>query len=366
MRKLIRKTILVWAGLLVLSPLGPSKANISYAEVDLSDDAYHYSLFRDGQHHANYIEWWYFNLIDDTSGIQAIFHYSIINPDNILKFGKSNVGATIFSQEGIFSESDSFPTGSFWASDRKPHVEIGDEDVNFIEIVGKNVFHIVGSIGNGRISWDLLYEPQSAPWYAADRQHIGRLEWEQMSWLVYAPGADVTGKVVLNGRTYHVQQASGYHDHNWGEWIPFNALWNWVQYYEPGLALELGDFRNSPVGVASIEFAGQRTVFEKDEYGLFHTKWGFDPDWGKWYPRVTWLLAENEEKRLIVRIQTLAWETLTLPLRIPPVLPEMILYEQTASYSGWLWDKNHRGSWDSVVKFHGSGFKEYSVLKFGD
>ena len=171
---------------------------------------------------------------------------------------------------------------------------------------------------------------------------------------------------MLNGEIYHVQQASGYHDHNWGEWVPFNALWNWLQYFEPGLALEVGDFKNSPVGVVGIEFAGQRTVFEKDQYHLFHTQWEFDPEKGKWFPQVTWLLAENEEKRLIVRIRTLASETLGLPLELPEILPEMILYEQTALYLGHLWDKNSAGSWDSAVKFHGLGFKEYSTLKFVD
>jgi len=99
---------------------------------------------------------------------------------------------------------------------------------------------------------------------------------------------------------------------------------------------------------------------------LFHTKWNFDPEYRKWYPQVTWLLAENKKKRLIVRIQTMATEALTLPLQLPAILPETILYEQTASYAGQLWDKNHKGTWDSLVKFHGSGFKEYSVLKFTD
>ncbi len=365
MSKLIPKTILVLAALLVLSPLGPLAAIFSYAEVDLSDDAYHYGLFRDGNHDGRYIEWWYFNLIDDVTGIQAIFHYSIFNPDNILQFGRTNVGANIFTPQGILHESDSFPTDSFWASETEPHVKIGNQDVNFIEVIGHNTFHIVGSIGNGRISWDLYYEPQIAPWYAADRQHVGRRPWEHMSWLVYAPGAYVSGEVVLDGKTYHVQQASGYHDHNWGEWNPFNALWNWVQYFEPGLALEVGDFRNSPVGVVGIEFDGARTVFQKDEYSLFHTKWESDPANNKWFPQVTWLLAQNEDKRLIVKIQTLATETLGLPVELPPILPEMILYEQTAFYSGQLWHKNQKGTWDSAVKFQGSGFKEYAVLKYG-
>ena len=54
-RKEMPKIILVLAGLLMLSPLGPSKAVVCFAGVDISDDAYHYDLFRDGQHDANYI-----------------------------------------------------------------------------------------------------------------------------------------------------------------------------------------------------------------------------------------------------------------------------------------------------------------------
>jgi hypothetical protein len=69
--------------------------------------------------------------------------------------------------------------------------------------------------------------------------------------------------------------------------IPYNVLWNWAQYFEPGIALEVGDFRFKPVGVVSIEAAGQRTVFEKDEYALFHIKWMFDSENRKWFPVVT-------------------------------------------------------------------------------
>lgn len=33
------------------------------------DDAYHYHLFRDGRHDWNYVEWWYFNVIDEPTGL---------------------------------------------------------------------------------------------------------------------------------------------------------------------------------------------------------------------------------------------------------------------------------------------------------
>ena len=284
--------------LLMLVPIEPSEAPVCLAGVSPADDAYHYSDWRDGNHDANYIEWWYFNLYDQTSDIQIIFHYSIINPDNILDFGVTGVGATVFTSEGIISEMDTFSTDLFYASEKVPYVNIGEGDINIVEVIDKGDYHIVGCIAEGRIKWDLIYTPQTAPWFGHDREKVGHWNWEQMSWLVYMPGAHVTGKVVIDGETYCVDHAPGYHDHNWGEWVPFNVLWNWVQYFEPGIALEVGDFRFRPVGVVSIEAAGQRTVFEKDEYALFHTKWEFDFEHRKWFPVVTWLLAENEKKAL--------------------------------------------------------------------
>ena len=50
----------------------------------LSDDAYHYRYFEDGQHDGNYIEWWYFNFFDAVQDIQIIFTYSI-NEKSCLK-----------------------------------------------------------------------------------------------------------------------------------------------------------------------------------------------------------------------------------------------------------------------------------------
>jgi hypothetical protein len=248
----MRKIIPILTILLMLMALGATRSPVCFAEVSPSDDAYHYSDFRDGNHDANYIEWWYFNLFDQTSDIQIIFYYSIINPDNILNFGITGVGATVYTAGGIISEMDTFPTDLFYASEEEPHVKIGEGDLNFVEVINDYTYHITGCIAEGRIKWDLHYVPQIDPWFALDREKVGRYDWEQMSWLVYMPGAHVTGNVVIDGETYDVDHAPGYHDHNWGEWLPYNVLWNWVQYYEPGIALEVGDFRSKPVGVVSI------------------------------------------------------------------------------------------------------------------
>jgi hypothetical protein len=47
---------------------------------------------------------------------------------------------------------------------------------------------------------------------------------------VYMPRASVSGSMTVDGRRYRLRGARGYHDHNWGEWIPGLVTWNWAQY----------------------------------------------------------------------------------------------------------------------------------------
>jgi hypothetical protein len=332
-----------------------------------SDDAYHYRDFHDGRHDANYIEWWYFNLFAED--IQVVFHYSIINPDNYLDRGMAGVGVIAFSPEGVVEATDWFSPDLISASYEKADVRIPDlaPFPNSIEVSGDGVYRIVGHIRKGSwISWDLTYEPLIDPWFARDSEKVGLFDWEEMSWLVYMPGARVTGSIVINGRTYCINRVKGYHDHNWGEWITTNAMWNWAQYFDPekGLALEIGDFMGKPVGVVSLEFDNVRMVFERDQYHLLHTRWTLDPENQKWFPAISWLVAENETWRLIARLETLDTEPVLAPLKMPSFLPEVIVYEQTARYTGGLWEKTEEGEWALLMPFHGKGFKEYTGLKW--
>ena len=127
-----------------------------------------------------------------------------------------------------------------------------------------------------------------APWFSADREWIGLLPWEKMSWPVYMPGAGVGGWIEVEGRKYILEDVSGYHDHNWGEWIPCNMMWNWIQSFEPGFSLEVGEFRLHPAGVMNVEFQGERTVFDKLQYHIIHTCWDFDGENRKFFPEKHW------------------------------------------------------------------------------
>jgi len=328
-------------------------------DISLSDDAYHYQDWKNGRHDGNYTEWWYFNFFDGKQDFQCIFTYLITDPDNITGRGFAQVTAVAYAPGGIVSENDAYAPGMFSASYVSPDVEIGS---NSIWVINDDVYEITGASLDGRLSWDLTYVRKADPWFAADRMKVGFLPWEQMDWLVYMPRAEVTGEVTVDGNVYSVSGVPGYHDHNWGEWIPSDALWNWGQYSEPGLAFELGDFIGKPAGLASIDFQGERTVFTKDQYSLAHTRWAYDSRNRVWYPTQTVLSAGNESAVLILTIRSIRTDPLRGDLPLP--LPDVIIYEQTARYEGQFWKRDAQGQWVLAAPIQGNGFKEYTAIHY--
>jgi len=351
------------AGRVLILVLLPWLAAPVHAQgVGRSDDAYHYALFADGQYDANYVEWWYFNLFDQAKGLQLALTYSILDPDNISGFGMAAVSAIVFTPNGQFTEIGSRPASAFHASTAQADVLIaGSSDaVGFVQVLSDDAYRVVGSINAGhQISWNLLYVRQGASWKGVDRERVGLFPWENMSWLQYMPGASVSGVVVVDGQRYTLANTRGYHDHNWGEWIPFTVTWNWAQYFEQGLDFSIGDFRNSPAGTVSVSVQGQRTAFTKDEYTLSHSDWTYDAVHGLFFPMTTWLYAQRDDTVLMVRIRAHR----TLPVVPPPQLPlplVPVIYEQTATFTGWIWRRDAAGGWSAVRSFAGPGFKEYT------
>jgi hypothetical protein len=348
-----RAAVTIGAALLALTVSIGHGATVS--GVTVADDAYHYSEWAGSGHDVNYTEWWYFNLFDAEHNLQAIFTYFIADPANLAGIGQSQLTAVAYTSTGIVSVNDVYAPDAFSASPDDADVQIAG---NGIQVVDGDTYRITGATRDGRLSWDLTYARQSPSWLAADRMVVGGQAWEQMSWLVYMPRADVTGQLTVDGQTYDVA-ASGYHDHNWGEWIFTEALWNWAQYSEPGLAFELGDFIGGPAGVASIEVNGERTVFTKQQYRLVHTRWAYDQVHRQRYPVESRFVAENAETRLSLDLRVTATDVLSGGY--PPPLALALVYEQTTEYSGSLWHRSASGAWQLVTAFGGGGFKEYTA-----
>lgn len=347
--------VAILATVLLVAGLSAPVSHAAGPPVGPADDAYHYRDWADGHHDINYIEWWYFNLVDPQQDVRAIFTYFVADPANIGGIGLSQLTAVAYTATGIVSANDVYPPDAFEASYHRADVQI---ETNRIEVIDADTYRIVGATRNGRLSWDLTYVRQAPSWFAADRMVVGARPWEQMSWLVYMPRAAVTGQLTVDAHTYTVA-TSGYHDHNWGEWIFTNALWNWAQYSEPGLSFELGDFIGRPVGVASLEFEGERTVFTKDQYRLVHTRWAYDAANHQPYPVESRFVAENATTRLGLTLRVTATEVLSGGYPAP--LPVALIYEQPAEYTGQLWRKGPGGAWRLVTTIEGGGFKEYTA-----
>ncbi len=353
-----RHTFLIVALALLVGGL-PGLGSLAAAEDALpADDAYHYRDWADARFDGTYTEWWYFNFFDAQRNLQAIFTYFVIDPANLTGHGLAQVAVVAYTPGGVIGGVDVYPPNAFSASYERADVQI---EGSAIEVIDPGTYRIAGASRDGRLAWDLIYAKKDDAWFAADHMMVGIFPWEQMNWLVYMPRAAVSGSLAIDGQVYSVD-APGYHDHNWGEWIFTNALWNWAQYSEPGLSFAMGDFIGKPTGLVSIDVQGQRTTFTKDQYWLLHTRWAFDATNGKWYPVETLLFAWKETSLLFLTLRAI----LTHPLRgdAPFPFPDPIIYEQTAEYHGWLWQKDRDGTWELAAPFSGNGFKEYTARKW--
>ena len=333
------------------------------AEATRRDDAYHFALYASGEHAANYVEWWYFNLFDASSRLQLAVTYAILDPANISGFGTASLAVVAYTPDGAFTETNVAPPAAFGASPDQADVLIAGTSrpaLNFIQVLSDDVYRVTGAVdGAHHVSWNLLYLRQSRSWLAFNRTRVGVLPWEEMGWVQYMPGASVWGDVEIDGRHFRVSNVRGYHDHNWGTWIPFTVTWNWTQYFEPGLAFSIGDFRNSAAGLVSIDVAGTRTVFSKDQYFLLHEDWRLDLTYHLWFPGKTTLYASNGREALVVVMRADDTVPVTPPREIPlPLIP--VIYEQTADFSGSFWESDGAGTWRLVRAFRGGGFKEYT------
>ena len=312
----------------------------------VQDDAYHYKYWQGTPYDAAYTEWWYFNLYDDKQDLKAIFSYQVVDPGNIDGKGSAFVAAAAYQGNQIINTVDLFPLSAFSASYAAADASFGE---NKISVVGPDSYQITGASSNGRIRWNLHYERASDSWCAADHVNVAPATWEQMSWLLYMPSAQVSGTVTVDGNSYQVQSA-GYHDHNWGEWNLSQVRWNWAQYSQPGFSFDLGDFIGNPNGRASVDIAGHRSVFAANQYKLVHTKFAYDTQNGIFYPVESVFTADNGEIQMFIKMNT----TQSDPL---PAFPGLIIYEQTSQFTGTV--TSTKGG--PPIDFEGNGFKEYTA-----
>jgi hypothetical protein len=317
-----------------------------------ADDAYHLKYWPNSPTLAAYTEWWYFNLIDTTNNLEAVLVYTVTNPDQMGSApAVAPMLAVVYPPGGAatVTELDPYPISDFSADYNAANVTLG---ANTIQVTGNNTYKLAGASLDGAVSWDLTYLRETPSFQGLDKAELGKDPWEKVSWLVYMPRAGVTGSLTVNGNTYTVS-GSGYHDHNWGEWIPRDVLWNWAQYSQKGLWIDLYDFINQDNGAVRVGVNGGIVEFTKSQYKLYQTKWAYDSVNHVHYPVQMKLSADNGTEQLDMAVNADA--TVPLSEGLPYPKAEYLIYEQTASYLGKVVANG------VTVKFSGKGFKEYTV-----
>jgi len=331
------------------------------SEISLSDDAYHFTL--DGSHDESYVEWWYYNLFDEVNGFQFYASYFVADPGNMSGLGQVQLGASVFLPDGeAVSGVEFFSFTNFSASYERCDVRMGE---NYCVAVDDETYLVSGRAGP--LAWNLTYRRGVGGYWSSGFQNleqgiqVGHLKWEWMQWLVYMTGAEVEGEIRVYETPYEVA-GRGYHDHNWGEWLFFDPMWNWQQVSRPedGFSISFGDVRflpgrNGTMGVY-LNHSLLMEVFHPD-YKVYNRAWEFDEEHRAFYPTEMVIIASDKDHILVYTVEVL--RVVALIPEIPGSVLDIIIFECVSNFKGVLFFKGD-GSLKPLYSFDQTGFSEYT------
>ena len=257
---------------------------------------------------GDWFEWWYYKVVDPSTGESFFFTYGIVNPWD---FEKDNAMVQVGNYGQHLSSTHHFPVGEFFASSDSTDVYIGENTATDKRITG----HFQEADGS-KISWDLSINKE---W-----------SFNAMGWTMNYPGisgifwypaqasATMNGWIRYGEKTYVLANAPAYQDRNWGRSFP--KWWTW---------LVSNNFKNSP-GTVLAAGGGDPKIFNavhlisglsvglkyKDKEYAFRTPDGdhfdFDIKWGKW--EVT---ASNNTNKIEISAYAPKEKFLLLPFQTP-------------------------------------------------
>jgi hypothetical protein len=307
--------------------------------ISLKDDAYHYN------NEKTYVEWWFFQVINETQDIHFYISYHMIHQKN--SYITANIG--VFEGNSIYEIRKSYPLSEFYASYEKPDVKMGD---CFLEALDEDTFLVYGSLDNGKNSaiWDLTFERTALPYDFIES--AGETEY-----LCYLPGSWVNGTIELNGVFYSMNNSYGYHDHNWGGGPYLPCQWAWAAVCKPeddfALAMEKVEHFAWHTRALFVTFEDETIYFEDIEtrFKEFKFKIQLSFPFFVYYPKIRQIYAENEDG-YVIDFNAIVQKNLPVFMGIP-----LILNEQVSLFQGTL-SKNGQ----TIYSFNVLGFTDYSIF----
>jgi hypothetical protein len=329
---------------------GPIQQRIDPNALTLRDDAYHLSEFVRSKQLFWFTEWWYFNFIDKKTNRSGMVTFAVFNGGDVDFLGISSLNAAFFDPSGESTlKMDYHGLGSFWASEERPHVTLAGSRLRALD---ENTIEVAATTEDGSITMELLYSQADKPQLLANDVHASS-NWEQSSWIAQMPSARVNGWIAVNGVKYDLVDATGYHDHDWGQWlIPFNT-WAWAGFSIPGeISFDVGLHAAFQKSIAYFRIGDERLYFPQANFQ--YTFKG----WKRWkllyeYPCEVEFSAIDATGTHRVQV-TWTVENTAVLWKYP-----LIVFEQTARFRGALFRKSDSG-WEQVKAFDTTGFCEFT------
>ena len=252
-------------------PKAPAHPEIGQA-TQSNTDGFNYYNYKDGIGDFVYNQLWYFNFLDDngtattSDDIAGVGAYGLANPENLFtgggvtnSFGMIIRNTSFGDSFAIFSQEwDPSIPGNFYASETFEPDE-GPELQNpngTIEVISPDHYHIRGHVikDDKEIKWNLHYNRSiGQPWLPWVEWPVPNTLGVIPAWINYhmqMANAVVNGTFyVREGNhevTYELEDAKGYHDGFFSEFVFSIFEWNWLDYKQDNLSVHLL-YPHSPV-----------------------------------------------------------------------------------------------------------------------
>lgn len=168
-----------------------------------------------------YNEWHYFNVIDEEQNLSLICTFKLNGC-----FGVSEILLGYYTNDGSNAYFVTYPIDIAEYSSETPDVTIANNTVKLTPR-GYSV-HVASE--DGSVLFDALFKPETEPSPVFSANDFSPISVEEINWIVASPKMKVNGELTVDGKTYTLKNARGYHDHNWGYWNWGDDLgWDWGQ-----------------------------------------------------------------------------------------------------------------------------------------
>lgn len=243
----------------------------------------------------DYYEWWYCDAqFDNGYSCVIVYHWLC----GFLKPRIPTVTKNIYTPDGgNISSGKAFQPGECSASEDKCDVKLGE---SYICQKG-NTYEIYAP--GKKSGAHLVFKRLLPGWKPKGTGYLYDKNRQKQGWLVPVPRAEVTGKLIVDGKEINVK-GFGYHDHNWSNVNMYDSFrsWFWGRLHHPEYTLiyyYLYPTRsNEPVESRLYLAKGDRVILTPDNFHLEATGAQTEPVTGIPVPRKLSIQAKNGDTAL--------------------------------------------------------------------